>query len=228
MKKGYNDLINDVLVDSELAKSIVPNKFKHTSKQGRIRRQQLLIAAKKLCETWEIKDISLAAVCEEADIPRASAYHFFPNIESIFLALRFLNYMDTYQVLEKIEVSDFDRWQEYIAEVFRQSVNLLNNDVTMKKLLYSTNSPCFDSSDYEERIDVNMIGMIVGKLTAHYNMESFKDINDKFLVAYTFVHSIFALSFKYHNQITESMAQEALTAAIAYLRCYLPEELPLK
>lgn len=182
MVDGCNDLINDVLVDSELAKRIVPNKFKHTSKQGRARRTKLLLSAKKLSEKHNIQDISLADVCEEANIPRASAYHFFPNVESIFLALRFLNYIDTYQVLEKIEVADFDRWQDYIAKVLRESVILLNNDVSKIRLMYGSNTPDFDSSEYEERVDLNMVEMIFGRLTNHYDMTSFSQLNEKFLI----------------------------------------------
>ena len=228
MIEGCNHLINDVLVDSELAKNIVPNKFKHTSKQGRVRRQKLLMAAKKLSETRNIEDISLADVCEEAGIPRASAYHFFSNVESIFLALRFLNYMDTLQTLEKIEVCSFERWQDYVAEMLRKSVKLFNTDITKNKLMYGSNTPDFDGSDYEDRVDTNMVSMIVGKLSAHYNMLSFNNIEEKFLIVYTMTHSIFALSFKQYNEITEDMGEEAITAAIAYLRCYLPEYLPLK
>ena len=67
------------------------------------------MAAKKLSERHNIQDITLVDICEEEGIPRASAYHFFPNVEAIFLALRFLNYMDTFQALEKVEVSNFDR-----------------------------------------------------------------------------------------------------------------------
>jgi len=89
MIEGCNHLINDVLVDSELAKNIVPNKFKHTSKQGRVRRQKLLMAAKKLSETRNIEDISLADVCEEAGIPRASAYHFFSKCRVYFFGITF-------------------------------------------------------------------------------------------------------------------------------------------
>ena len=228
MKEGCNDLINDVLVDSELAKKIVPNKFKHTSKQGRIRRQKLLMAAKKLSERHNIQDITLVDICEEADIPRASAYHFFPNVEAIFLALRFLNYIDTLQALEKIEVSSFDRWQDYITELLQQSVQLFNNDVTKTKLMYGVNSPDFDSSDYEDQVDHSMVAMLFEKLSSHYNMESFKDIEEKILIAYHMIHSIFSLSFKQYDEITKEMSEEAVTAAIAYLRCYLPEELPLK
>ncbi|WP_366513704.1 TetR/AcrR family transcriptional regulator [Psychrobacter sp.] len=220
-------MINDVFKDSELAKNIVPNKFKHTSKQGRIRRQKLLMAAKKLSETRNIRDITLADVCEQAGIPRASAYHFFPNVDSIFLALRYLNYIETFQVLEKVEVSKFDRWQDYVAEILKQSVKLFNNDITKNKLMYGSKTPDFDNSEYDEQVNINMMGMIVGKLSAHYNMSSFKDIDEKFLVVYSMVHSIFALSFRQYDEITDEMGREAIIASIAYLRYYLPEELPL-
>ena len=84
MSSTYDEKIEDVLVDSELARRLVPNKFKFTSQQGRLRRQKLLAAAKELSATRPISEISLADVCENADIPRASAYHFFPNVEAIF------------------------------------------------------------------------------------------------------------------------------------------------
>lgn len=226
MTERSSDLIKDVLVDSELAKNIVPNKFKHTSKQGRARRQKLLMAAKKLSETRDIQDISLADVCEKAGIPRASAYHFFPNVESIFLALRFLSYIETFKALEKIEVHDFKRWEDYLAQVIRQSGQVFNNDVTKNKLMYGANTPEFQDHDYDERIDINMVGMIVGKLSDYYDMSSFEDIDDLFLIAYGIIHSIFALSFKQFDEITAEMCEETIKASVAYLRCYLPEHLP--
>ena len=125
-------------------------------------------------------------------------------------------------------MSSFERWQDYVAEMLRKSVKLFNTDITKNKLMYGSNTPDFDGSDYEDRVDTNMVSMIVGKLSAHYNMLSFNNIEEKFLIVYTMTHSIFALSFKQYNEITEDMGEEAITAAIAYLRCYLPEYLPLK
>lgn len=84
MSENRDDIIEDVLDNSELARQLVPNKFKFTSHQGRIRRQKLMMSAKKLSINKPIKDITLAEVCEEAGIPRASAYHFFPNIAAVF------------------------------------------------------------------------------------------------------------------------------------------------
>lgn len=46
MSSSYDEKIEDVLVNSELARRLVPNKFKFTSQQGRLRRQKLLAAAK--------------------------------------------------------------------------------------------------------------------------------------------------------------------------------------
>lgn len=228
MLDRHDDLINDILVDSDLAKLIVPNKFKHTSKQGRARRQKLLMGAKKLSESKRIQDITLAEVCEEAGIPRASAYHFFPNVESIFLALRFLNYMETYNTLEKMDITPYKRWQDALAAVLRQSVVLFNSDVTKNKLMYGSNTPDFDGDEYGGKVDRQMAALIVRKFSAKFSMTRFHYIEDQFLITYHISHSIFALSFRQYGRITEDMLEEATKAAIAYLRCYLPENLPRK
>ncbi|WP_019673949.1 TetR/AcrR family transcriptional regulator [Psychrobacter lutiphocae] len=225
MPDRYDGLIQDILVDSELAKILVPNKFKYTSKQGRARRQKLLLSAKKLSETKDVGDISLADVCEDADIPRASAYHFFPNVESIFLALRFLNYIETYQNLEKIVVADYKQWDGYIEKVLLQSADLFNKDSTKSKLMYGTNSPDFDSGDYDEKVDINMVQMITEKIATYYDVSDYPELEVKLLIAYNLAHSIFALSYKQRGKITPAMQKEAVIACLAYLRSYLPEKL---
>ena len=115
-----------------------------------------------------------------------------------------------------------------MADLLTQSVQLFNQDFTKNKLMYGSNTPDFDRSEYEERADINMVAMINNKLSSRYDMSSFKDINEKLLITYTLSHSIFSLSYKQYGEITEEMSKEAVTAAIAYLRCYLPENLPTK
>lgn len=46
MPSSYDEKIDNVLADSELARRLVPNKFKFTSQQGRKRRQKLLVTLK--------------------------------------------------------------------------------------------------------------------------------------------------------------------------------------
>lgn len=228
MSENKDDKIEDVLVDSELAKKLVPNKFKFTSQQGRIRRQKLLMGAKKLSETHSINDITLAAVCEEAGIPRASAYHFFPNIEAIFLALRFLNAIEILEILATVETVDYDRWQGYLSGLIDRCVQIFHKDQTKAKLIYGPNTPDFEGDSFGEDIDHQVVELVYKRLSERYEMPKFEDIKDILLVTYSIVNGIFTLSYRQHESITDNYLQEANTACIAYLRCYLPEKLPRK
>ncbi len=229
MIEQKDDKIEDVLVDSELAKKLVPNKFKFTSQQGRARRQKLLMGAKKLSETTPINDITLAAVCEEAGILRASAYHFFPNIEAIFLALRFLNAIDILEVLATVETVDYDRWQGYLTALIERCVKIFHEDETKAKLIYDTNTPDFEGDNsFGEDMDNQVIELVYKRLSERYEMPDFENIKEILLVTYSIINSIFTLSYRMHASITEHYVQEASTASIAYLRCYLPEKLPRK
>ena len=228
MSENKDEKIEDVLVDSELAKKLVPNKFKFTSQQGRARRQKLLAGAKKLSETQPINDITLAAVCEEAGIPRASAYHFFPNIEAIFLALRFLNAIEILEIVETVDIGNYDRWQGYLTALIDNCVTIFHNDETKAKLIYDTNTPDFEGDSFGEDIDHQIVDLVYKRLSERYEMPSFHDIQDTLLIAYSIINAIFTLSYRRHQKITNEYIQEANTAFIAYLRCYLPEKLPRK
>lgn len=228
MSEQKDDKIEDVLVDSELAKKLVPNKFKFTSQQGRARRQKLLMGAKKLSETHPINDITLAAVCEEAGIPRASAYHFFPNIEAIFLALRFLNAIEILEVLATVETVGYDRWQGYLNALIERCVHIFHEDQTKAKLIYDTNTPDFEGDGFGEEIDHQIVQLVYKRLSERYEMPKFEDIEDILLVTFSIINGVFTLSYRRHESITDNYLQEANTASIAYLRCYLPEKLPRK
>ena len=226
MSSAYDEKIEDVLVDSELARRLVPNKFKFTSQQGRLRRQQLLAAAKELSATRPVSEISLADVCERADIPRASAYHFFPNVEAIFLALRFLNAIEIFNKLEKVDAKQFSRWQAYITTVIETGVDIIQSDLTVARLIYETNTPDFEGNAFGSEIEKSLAQMVYDKLSEHYKMPALETIHQQLLVAYGIINGIFILAYRSEKEITDTYRQEAITAVIAYLRCYLPENLP--
>lgn len=228
MSENKEDKIEDVLVDSELAKKLVPNKFKFTSQQGRARRQKLLMGAKKLSETQAINDITLAAVCEEAGIPRASAYHFFPNIEAIFLALRFLDAIDILEILRTVETGSYDRWQGYLTAMIDRCVKIFDEEPTKAKLIYDTNTPDFEGDSFGEQMDHQVVKLVYDRLAERYEVPKYEDIQDVLLIAFSIVNAIFTVSYRRHQRITDKYLQEANTASIAYLRCYLPEKLPRK
>ncbi len=223
-----SDQIDDLLVNSELAKQLVPNKFKFTSEQGRIRRHKLLMGAKTLSKHQAISNITLADICQEAEIPRASAYHFFPNVDSIFLALRFLNAIEVLEELKKVDISHYDRWQAYLTGIIDRVVELFIADPTKAKLIFEVNTPDFEEQDQSKRIEFQIVKAFYDNLSSKYDVLSYDRINDVCLIAYGIVNAIFTLSYRQYGEITEHFRQEANTACIAYLRCYLPEKLQKK
>lgn len=226
MVSSYDEKIEDVLVNSDLAKRLVPNKFKFTSHQGRLRRQKLLAAAKQLSATRPIYEITLADVCEVAGIPRASAYHFFPNVEAIFLALRFLNTIEIFKNLQAVDPSAYTQWQEYITALVNTGVNVIQSDATVAKLIYESNTPDIEGTDFGSEIDKEITTMAFEALNNNFKLPNAKNLKTICLVGYAIINGIFMLSYRTHQKITDEYHQEAITALLAYLSNYLPNHLP--
>ena len=56
-------------------------------------------------------------------------------------------------------------------------------------------------------------------------MPEYENIEQVLLVTLGIIDSVFKLSYRQEHAVTDAYIQEAITAAIAYLRCYLPEKL---
>lgn len=228
MSSSYDEKIEDVLVNSDLAKSLVPNKFKFTSQQGRLRRQKLLAGAKQLSQTRPIYEITLADVCEAAGIPRASAYHFFPNVEAIFLALRFLNALEILKALQSLDAAKYPRWQDYITALVETGVAVIQSDPTVAKLIYESNTPDIEGTDFGNSMDTEITELVFATLNKHYklpNPPSTNTMKTVCLIGYGIINGIFMLSYRTHQEITDEYRQEAVKALLSYLQLYFPDDL---
>lgn len=226
MATSYDEKIENVLADSDLARRLVPNKFKFTSQQGRLRRQKLLMAAKELSQTIPISHITLADVCDKAGIPRASAYHFFPNVSAVFLALRYLNTSEVIKKLEVVEVAKYNRWQDYLTALIESGVDAIQADPTVARLIYETNSPTFENNQFGNHAERQITQMIYDKLASQYKMPAFESIYKQMFVGYGIVNGVLQLAYRTEGKINDSFRREATSALINYLRSYLPENLP--
>lgn len=228
MSSSYDEKIEDVLVNSDLAKRLVPHKFKFTSHQGRLRRQKLLAAAKELSNTRPIYEITLADVCEKAGIPRASAYHFFPNVEAIFLALRFLNTMEIFSALKTVDSANYTRWQDYVTAMIEKGVEVVQSDATVARLIYETNTPDIEGTEFGSEIDKEIITMLYDNLSKNFKMPSLDSIQQSLLVGYGIINGVFMLSYRTHQEITHAYRKEATVALLAYLQTVLPNTITKK
>ncbi len=215
------------LHDDLLAKTLPPGQFKFTSKQGRARRMQLLNAAKELLRDRPSEEVSLADVCQHAGIPRASAYHFFSNIQAVFLGLRVLHAESLIGALDAVHSHDFDNWRDYFSALIDQGANALRNDPAATQLVYGNLGSMSEARRLGEVLDARLAEIAVQGLTSRFTLQQWDEQAEVFGVAFTLVDSVFRLSWRQHGTVTEWMQTEARRAAISYLRNYLPEVLPL-
>jgi AcrR family transcriptional regulator len=216
------------LHDDLLAKTLPPGQFKFTSKQGRARRMQLLNAAKELLQERPSEEVSLADVCQRADIPRASAYHFFSNIQAVFLGLRVLHAESLIEALGAVRGSDFDHWRDYFGALIDQGARALRNDPAATQLVYGNLGSLSEARRLGEVLDARLAEMAVQGLADRFALPSWDQQAQVFGVAFTLVDSVFRLSWRQHGTVTSWMQDEARRAAISYLRNYLPEVLPVR
>lgn len=225
MSSSYDEKIEGVLSDSQLAKSLVPNKFKFTSQQGRLRRQKLLAGAKQLSATRPISEITLADVCEQAGIPRASAYHFFPNVNAIFLALRFLNAGEILAGLQTVDANNYPTWQGYVTAVVEKASEVLQSDPTVARLVYETNTPDFEGNAFGSEMDKQITDLIYDNLAKVYQLPERDKIQTQLLVGYGIINGVFTLSYRTHQKITDTYRKEAISAVLSYMQGVLSEQL---
>jgi AcrR family transcriptional regulator len=215
------------LSDDLLQKTLPPGQFKFTSKQGRARRMQLLNAAKELLQERAAEDVSLADVCERAGIPRASAYHFFSNIQAVFLGLRVLHAEALIEALGDVHGADFDHWRDYFAALIDKGAQALLRDAAATRLIYGNLGSMAEARRLGEVLDARLAEIALQGLTQRFQLPQWEQQDQVFAVAFTLVDSVFRLSWRQRATITDWMIEEAKRAAISYLRNYLPELLPL-
>lgn len=213
-------------MDNDLLTRALPlDQFKFTSKAGRTRRLQLLKAAKELLQSREPQDVSLADVCERAGIPRASAYHFFPNVQAVFLGLRHLQAEALVEAAIGMEQQEFAQWQQYFGALIDAGAKVMRDDPAATKLTYG-NFGLSEARKLGEVLDSRLAQIALQGLAQRFQVLPWEDQERAWAVAFTLVDSVLRLSWRQYGAITDAMVEEAKRAALCYLRSYLPEYLP--
>jgi len=206
----------------------VAGKFKFTSQRGRERRVKMLDAAKALLETRAPKDVTFADVCARARIPRPSAYHFFPDIQAVFLGLKLVHAQALVEALESVPAVRGDTWGRYFGRLVDAGVEVLRGDPATTRLNYEGLAGWTDARELSKAVDTRLARMALEGLEHRFELPHWPKREEVMAVAFTLVDSVLRHSFRAHQELTEWMVEEAKRAAVSYLRNYLPEVLPLR
>jgi AcrR family transcriptional regulator len=209
------------LVDASLLPELAPRPFKFTSKQGRTRRATLLASALELLREKAPEEITLAMVCERAEIPRPSAYHFFPNIEAIFLGIRMLHGEMLIEQATDLESERFKNWQAYIERFIDVAVDVTKSETAFPRLVYGYGAMLSGARELGQDIDTRMARVSLDGLHQHFGIEPFDREEEIASIGLAIGDSVLRFSYRKHADLIEPLVQEAKRAVVAYLGTYL-------
>lgn len=203
-------------------------KFKFTSQKGRERRLELLNAARALLETKAPEEVSFADVCARAGIPRPSAYHFFADIEAVFIGLRLVHADALVEAIASVEHVKDDTWSRYFGRLIDAGVEVMRSEEAVTRLIYEGPVGWLETKELGKAVDARLARLALEGLERSFELPSWPEREAVMAVAFTLVDAVLRRSYRSQGTIAPWMVEEAKRAAVSYLRNYLPEVLPVK
>ena len=197
-----------------------------TQARGRARRELLIQTTKDLLDEQPLDTISLAEVAARAGIPTGSAYHFFPSLNSLFEALaeRFAEELDA-AISAPYEIADDAVWVDIFYQAVDRGRAIYEASPAYRQLIISGKSPA--EIKLSDRVNDELgARLLIDAINQHFVLPDIPRVAEIFFYAVEIIDTFFMLSMLRNNEITNEMIIEAKRARYAYLRVYLPRELP--
>jgi len=194
-------------------------------KRGIRRFDLLLDAAEHLLGYSPNDDISLAAIAEQAGVPVPSVYHFFPNKNAALVALagRYHRALDA--LAREPLLPPPAQWQEIVRIRQRNGAKYLNRHPAALRLFIGA-GVSVEVRNLDLRGNAALATTRAEDFRTYFACDHLANLEKWLANSIGVMDGIWAISYAEHGSITEDYLVESMRAAIAYLRCYLPEELP--
>lgn len=190
--------------------------------RGVARHAALLDAAEALLSAHNPDEIGLYQIAEQAGVPPASVYHFFPTKEAAFDALAqrlVLQLLATHH--EPIEARRLLNW----TDLFRIDVDrgraFYNQCPPALKIFYGGFGGV-DAKSIDKIAADTIAASGFDRLDRIFHMPYLKEARRFFEIRLSILDAIWTVSVRRHGFITDDYHQEAFEACIAYSRLYLP------
>jgi AcrR family transcriptional regulator len=194
-----------------------------TRGRGVIRFNALIAATERLLKRNDPEEVGLYQIAEEAGVPPASVYHFFPSKAAAFLALA-EHYIQGFRGLGNppIEAARLRSWQDLMAIEHERAVSYYNDHLPALKIFLGGHTN-WDIRQADRSLNAEIAKTSIGLYDSVFHMPYVADAERMFLISVGIADAIWAISFARHRKISPDFAADALTACIAFCRTYLPE-----
>lgn len=200
----------------------------YTHERGNVRRLELLNAAIELLGQQDIDELSFVDVARQANVPTASAYHFYRNKNDLLGALVGYYHEEINDfVLRPYKLLPNQNWMDVIDQVIERALDYFRKNEIPRKLFYSGKAP--PEIKQLDRTGDKQIGTNIETiLDTYFELPEIPDKQLVFFILVELIDTVFTLSVIEHGEISVQMAEETKRVTKAYLRSYLPELLVRK
>jgi len=195
-------------------------------KRGIERYHRILDATEELLSDSGDEDISLAQIAERAEISLASVYYFFPNRNSVYVALALRFNDEIYErSIRPLTDPEPQSWQELLEMKHRAAAEFQNGRPAALRLFLGAGvSAAVRSADFSG--NARLARSRARMFEAYFDIQPMPELPHWLEMSAAAMDGIWSLSYGYHGTITEEYRAEATACAVTYLRRYLPEYLP--
>ena len=191
-----------------------------------IRRVELLLdATERLLSRPQDEELSLANIAAEAGVPLPSVYHFFPNRNAILVALAGRYHRELAAFANEPLDPEPETWQETVRVRQVKGARYLNEHPAALRLFMGA-GVSVEVRTLDLRGNATLAESRAADMRERFECAGLANLEYWLAVSIGLMDGIWAISYAEHGSITDDYVAESTRAAIAYLRCYLPEYLP--
>ena len=211
------------VITKEDADSTIEQFFrKPTQARGIAKFEKILDAATALIAEHRRPDISLYDVAKAAGVATGSVYHFFPSIESVFIAL-----VQRYDELFANLIRDIDPhndsvdWQDLLVLHTERSREFMNSSPPALMLIIGP-LRTWQSRLVDTVGDARISLAMVESYQRHFVLPEQPQPESILHYAIQILDGFWELSYQQHGFVTDDISRETNRAMIAYLSLYWP------
>jgi AcrR family transcriptional regulator len=210
--------------DAETREDVVPYR-KPTQARGRAKFEGILDAAHSLVVEQGIGNFGMADVVERAEVATGSAYHFFPNLEAIFIAL-VERYDAEFAKLVRldIDVGDVKAWSDIIELQFEKSREFMNANPPAMTLIIGPGRS-WQSRVADTVAESAIAHSMVDTLERFFVLPQHPPPEQLLQLCIQILNGIWELSVQRHGRVTKEFERETVQVVCTYLRSYWPQHL---
>ena len=199
---------------------------KPRQKRGLRKFERILDSANTLIAERGVHNFSLYDIADHADVASGSVYHFFPNIEAVFVAL-----VERYDrefkriVSENVAPDQVVNWSDVLWHHIEKSRHYINSNEQVLILIIGPGQT-WQTKQVDTVGDSAIARAMFRNISDYFDLPEEPDTEELLHLSIRILESIWQLSYQRHGRVTREMQLETFRAMCAYLELYWPKYLP--